>query len=104
LCLATAVLAAGGALSGTITDITDQTAYNVGGEVRIRLQSGSNATASIRYAGENTPAVTDIPISGTDYVPLWKVPWEARTGRYEVDVTPEGGSTVRAATSFAIHR
>ncbi|MGI8961678.1 MAG: hypothetical protein ACR2IV_18335 [Bryobacteraceae bacterium] len=53
--------------------VTNKTTYNVGEDVLVRLPSGTSATASIRYAGENRPAVTDIPITGADYRRLWKV-------------------------------
>ncbi len=84
--------------------VTDYTNYNAGSEVRIRLQSGANATASIRYAGEQSPVAAGIAVRGSDYAPLWNIPWNARTGRYEVDLTPAGGAPVHNATSFAVHR
>jgi hypothetical protein len=33
-----------------------------------------------------------------------EIPWEARTGRYEVDFTPAGGEPIQTATSFVVHR
>jgi hypothetical protein len=80
--LAVAVLTANSARRADVVAVTDNTTYNVGDQVNIRLHPGTNATASIRYAGESSPAIADVPISGTDYKALWKVPWEARTGRY----------------------
>src|SRR5437762_8679192 len=92
------------ALSADLAAITDRKSYNVGAQVRIRFEPATSATASIRYAGEEKPVVTEIPIAGAEYKPLWDVPWTARTGRYEVDLARTGGSTIRAATSFAVHR
>ncbi len=86
------------------TAITDHTSYNAGSSVRIRLGEGGSATASLRYAGEQTPLGPAIPIKGGDYQPLWTVPWNARTGRYEVDLTSSAGPVIRNATSFAVHR
>jgi hypothetical protein len=42
-------------------------------------------------------------VPGSEYVHLWSIPWNARTGRYEVDITA-GGNQIRNATSFAVHR
>ncbi len=92
------------AICAEVTAVTDHKMYNVGSAVRIRLVAGKNATAAIRYAGEEKPLVAEIPISGAEYAPLWNVPWTARTGRYEVDVTSAEKTTVRAATSFAVDR
>lgn len=87
-----------------VTAVTDHKMYNVGSAVRIRFLGGKNATAAIRYAGEEKPLIADIPIAGAEYAPLWNVPWTARTGRYEVDVTPAGKTMIRGATSFAVDR
>ncbi len=38
------------------------------------------------------------------YQPLWRIPWDARTGRYEVDLKVAGGNTIRGAAGFAVHR
>jgi hypothetical protein len=67
------------------------------------LQQVTNATASIRYAGEQRPIKPGIAVHASDYVHLWSIPWNARTGRYEVDLTAEG-KQIRNATSFAVHR
>jgi hypothetical protein len=53
--LAVAVLTANGARCADIVAVTDNTTYNVGDQVNIRLHPGTNATASIRYAGESSP-------------------------------------------------
>ena len=92
------------ALAAGVTAITDNTSYNAGSVVRIRLQPAANITASIRYAGEEKPVAAGILLYGSDYVDLWTIPWDARTGRYEVDLAPTSGPAIRAATSFAVHR
>jgi LmbE family N-acetylglucosaminyl deacetylase len=87
--------------------VTDNTAYDVGSEVRVRLvqtQTGGSGLSdpalteilvTVRYAGEQQPVAPGIAIpcspsvgskSSSDYSLLWKVPLEARTGRYEVDI------------------
>ena len=84
--------------------ICDLTNYNVGDEVRIRLQAPLHALLRIRYAGEQALAAKDTPISGISYTDVWKIPSDARTGRYEVDLTPDGSHAISNATSFAVHR
>ena len=92
------------ALTAEITAVTDYTNYNTDSEVRMRLEGAGDVTAAIRYAGEDKPLATAIKIHGREYSNLWAVPWDARTGRYEVDLTTGGGNTIRNATSFAVHR
>src|SRR5947209_2336771 len=87
-----------------ITAVMDNTTYNAGSEVRLRLTPAASVKASVRYAGEEKPLVTDVPVSGADYLRLWTVPWDAPTGRYEVDLTTGGGRVVRNAGSFGVHR
>ncbi len=103
--LLAAALQAGRLLGADLVAVVDNTSYNAGSEVRLRASGATaGATASVRYAGENKPVAANIPVnaSGT-YAALWAVPWEARTGRYEVDIT-QSGSTTRNAVSFAVHR
>ncbi len=87
-----------------VVAITDNTNYNVGTVVSLRLEPARKATVTIRYAGEDQPVASALPVSGSDYAPLWTVPWNARTGRYLVDLTSSGGATVRGVASFAVHR
>ncbi len=84
--------------------VTDETNYNVGTEVRVRLVPSGTAAASIRHAGDTNPVASGAALSGDEYVPVWKIPWDARTGRYEVDLHLTGGALIRNATSFAVHR
>lgn len=92
------------AYAAQLTAITDETNYNAGSEVQLRLQPGTEATATIRYAGEGSAVATGIRVHGDQYAHLWTVPWSARTGRYEVDLQTAGGNNIHSATSFAVHR
>src|SRR5690349_20519215 len=85
--------------------VVDNTSYNAGAEVRLRISgTAAGATAAVRYAGETNAIAANIPIVASgDYAHLWSVPPDARTGRYEVDIN-DGGTTVRNATSFAVYR
>ncbi len=87
-----------------VVAVADYTNYNVGDVVRIRLQPATKARISIRYAGQHTPVVNDFPVSGSGYAGIWKIPGNAQTGRYELDLTPASGTTEKNATSFAVHR
>jgi LmbE family N-acetylglucosaminyl deacetylase len=85
--------------------ITDQTNYNVGSQVMARLAPSEEVTASIRYAGENQSLASGIHLKGAGYQLLWKIPWNAKTGRYEIDlIFPKGAPPVRNTASFAVHR
>ena len=93
------------ARAAEVAAVADYTNYNVGDIVRIRLQPAKQAaTISIRYAGQDKPAVSNIRVSGAEYSPIWKIPADAGTGRYDVDLTTNTGKTIENATSFAIHR
>ncbi len=102
--LIAAFLATGYSVAAELSAITDQKAYNVGDTIRIRLDPGANGTATIRYVSEKQAVATGIPVTGAAYTSLWKVPWTARTGLYEVDVSVAGKANVRTAASFAVHR
>lgn len=86
------------------TAITDHTNYNVGSTVLVRLEPGIKAIASIRYAGEAKSIASNIHLSGAEYESLWTIPWNAQTGRYEVDLTLRDGKSIHDAASFAVHR
>ena len=90
--------------SASVAAITDFTNYNAGSEVLIRLAPAANATISIRYAGEETPVVNSIRVNKDTYQPVWLIPWDARTGRYEVDLQIGAATPVRNAATFAVHR
>ena len=44
------------------------------------------------------------PLSGAEYESIWTIPWNAQTGRYEVDLTLPDGKSIQGAGSFAVHR
>lgn len=104
LSLISLTITAATSLAAQTAVATDQTNYNVGSPVLVRATSSAAAVASIRYAGESTPLVQGVPIKGTDYQPLWTIPTNARTGRYEIDLAPASGAPIRDIASFAVHR
>jgi len=104
---------------------TDHISYNLGAEVRLAVvgprttSQPSNVVATLRYAGEGKPLhEMALPLaavrSGTGpsarYVPIWQVPADARTGRYEIDLQARDSKSQQvvlnlpAAASFAVHR
>ena len=109
--------------------VTDNVSYNVGMEVRIKVflppsdHFGSapiDISANVRYAGEqkylkekNLEIARGVTLgakeSATEYCPLWKIPEEARTGRYEVVLQLSGSPSAMYAqevpvTSFCVYR
>ena len=104
---------------------TDNISYNVGAEVRLAVAGPgttlqpSNFVVTLRYAGESKP-LHETPVqlppahSGAGdtnrYVPIWQVPADARTGRYEIDLQARDSKSHRvilnlpAAAAFAVHR
>src|SRR5450759_2634533 len=99
--LLAAALQTGRLFCADLVAVVDNTSYNAGSDVRLRASGAvAGAVASVRYAGENKPVAASVPVNASGgYAALWAVPWEARTGRYEVDIT-QSGSTTRNATSF----
>ena len=131
------VLAAGIALTAlcawpqdTLKAVTDNVSYNAGSEVRLKIflspsehprSAPFDISANIRYAGEkeflrerNVEIASHLNPGGkemaTEYHTLWKIPEEARTGRYEVDVvltdsqSHEALPVLRRVASFAVYR
>jgi len=114
----------------TLKAVTDNVSYNAGSEVRLKIflapsdhprSAPFDISANIRYAGEkefleerNVKIASHLNPGGketaTEYHPLWKIPEEARTGRYEVDViltdsqSHEALRVARRVTSFAVYR
>ncbi|MCL5005625.1 MAG: PIG-L family deacetylase [Acidobacteria bacterium] len=107
--------------------VTDKTSYNVGSQVLMRLVPAPGAAVpldvvfapTVRYAGESRPEFTtpssevwSLPTgsAGGSYSPLWTIPANARTGRYEIDlvgyakVSGQIVIKVHQAGSFAVHR
>ncbi len=83
---------------------TDQTNYNVGSAVLIRSATKGEHVASIRYAGESAPLQTGIHLKAGAYQLLWTIPWDAKTGRYEIDLTTREGKLTSGVAGFAVHR
>jgi LmbE family N-acetylglucosaminyl deacetylase len=130
------VLAVGIALSATgawpqetFKAVTDNVSYNVGSEVRLKIilppsgHYGSapfDISANIFYAGDEKYLLEkSVEIarsmtlgakeSATDYHTLWKIPEDARTGRYEVIVALGGSQSVLNAqqvphATFSVYR
>jgi len=109
--------------------VTENVSYNVGSQVRVKVilppagSSGSapiDISANLRYAGEqkylepkNVQIARGITLgakeSATEYYPLWKIPEDARTGRYEVVLALSGSPSVVngqavPVTSFPVYR
>lgn len=116
--------------------VTDNISYNVGETVRLRVvlphpasaerpasggvETPVDLTATIRYAGESEPLLRDLPLASsfvaskadytTDYREVWQVPYAAKTGRYEVDLTARRAKSPQViwnlphAAAFTVHR
>jgi len=112
---------------GSVLAVTNRTSYNVGAEVLLRLVPAPGASvradlvfsATVRYEGESPAVFTSAPSqvwtcpSGavtSPYSVLWKIPQDAPTGRYEVDllgydrVSGQIVAKVPQAGSFAVYR
>ena len=109
--------------------VTDNVSYNMGSQVRVKVvlppadsfgAAPIDISANLRYAGEqkylepeNVQIARGITLgakeSATEYYPLWKIPEDARTGRYEVVLALSGSPSVVNAqavpvTSFSVYR
>ena len=102
--------------------VTDNISYNVGETVRLRIAAGQSTSArdyriTLRYAGESKPLLDRSPLAplkssagGDEYRDAWKVPTNARTGRYEIDLvgldpkTHQEAVSLKRAAAFAVHR
>ena len=107
--------------------VTDRITYNAGEEVWIRIVPASPQAVhtldsylfAVRYVGEGKPLLDGIVLGGnergaaspsTSYRLLWKVPLDARTGRYEVDLRvqdPKSHEVIQEIPricSFVVHR
>ncbi len=112
---------------GSVLAVTNRTDYDVGSEVLMRLVPAPGASiradlvfsATVRYDGEAQALFTTPPShvwkcsSGSaagPYSVLWKIPLDARTGRYEIDllgydrISGEIVFKVHQAGSFAVYR
>jgi LmbE family N-acetylglucosaminyl deacetylase len=114
----------------TLRAVTDNVSYNVGSEVRLKVSlppsqlsrsAPFDISANIRYAGEKEfLEKRDVQIASrvspggketaTDYHTLWRIPEDARTGRYEVDAvltdsqSHEALVVARRVASFSVYR
>ncbi len=131
--LVAAIIVVSGAGRGygqeSVRVVTDRPTYDAGSEARLEvLFPGANTSnlgsldlsATVRYAGESSAVTGPVTVSrafvpsaekpSTGYQPLWKIPADARTGRYEVDIVArESGSSqsrfdISNAVSFAVYR
>jgi LmbE family N-acetylglucosaminyl deacetylase len=107
--------------------VTNRTSYDVGSEVLMRLAPAQGASvrgnlvfsATVRYDGESRAVYTTSPSrtwscpsdpAASSYSLLWKIPADARTGRYEIDLLGydliSGETIIKAqqAGSFAVYR
>lgn len=109
--------------------VTDRPTYDAGTEVKIEVlfQRGDaskpgalDLSATVRYAGERGVVTGPIDVAqgftpseerlSTGYQPLWKIPADARTGRYEVDLVARVAGSSQAAIrlpgaiTFAVYR
>ncbi len=111
----------------SVVAVTDRTTYNVGSEVLMRLVPAPGASvpsnisfsATVRYEGDSrvmyaTPssqvwACSEGPAKGS-YSTLWRIPADARTGRYEIDllgydrISRRVSFKIPGAGSFAVYR
>jgi LmbE family N-acetylglucosaminyl deacetylase len=126
---AMATLSAAARAQGSATAYTDHIAYNAGSTVQLNVQfppsmaslpSAVDLAATVRYAGETAPVVSQVSLVKNFTVPesarsigyraLWKVPSDAAAGRYLVDLVITNGqthevvSTLQGAASFAVYR
>ncbi|HET7213165.1 MAG TPA: PIG-L family deacetylase [Terriglobia bacterium] len=111
----------------SVIAVTNRTSYDAGSEVLMRLAPAPGASvrsdmvfsAKIRYAGASKPVYTTLPSqtwrllegpAGSSYSLLWKIPADARTGRYEINllgydrISGQTFFTARQAGSFAVYR
>jgi LmbE family N-acetylglucosaminyl deacetylase len=111
----------------SVLAVTNQTSYNIGSEVLMRLvpAQGTSAcdnvafSATVRYEGDSKAVYTTSPSqvwtcpegqAAGSYSPLWKIPADALTGRYEIDlmgydkISSQLTTKIRGAGSFAVYR
>jgi LmbE family N-acetylglucosaminyl deacetylase len=111
----------------TVLAVANRTSYNAGSEVLMRLVPAPGASirdglvfsATVRFAGETQAVYTTppsqvwtcpSPSAVSSYSSLWKIPADAPTGRYDIDLLGSdrisGEIVVKApqAGSFAVYR
>jgi LmbE family N-acetylglucosaminyl deacetylase len=115
--------------AATLQAYTDNIGYNAGSLVQLKIlfppsdssmQRSVDVKASIRYAGESKPVLSEHPIiaassraqdkSFTEYRGLWQIPASAKTGRYEIDLDGVDAKSRQSifhlanAASFVVYR
>ena len=104
----------------SLESVTDRVTYNAGDQVRLRIifpspeaeQTRARYLFAVRYEGEEKPVADGLALgnpagSPQGYRLLWKVPPEARAGRYEIDVrgqSPASQQDITRLCSFVVHR
>jgi LmbE family N-acetylglucosaminyl deacetylase len=100
---------------------TNKVTYNAGEAVELRLippspealRSLDSYLFTLRFAGDEKPVVKRVTLGeddGVGYRLLWKVPRDARTGRYEIDLRVEDPAShqviedIPRISSFVVHR
>jgi LmbE family N-acetylglucosaminyl deacetylase len=103
--------------------VTDRTTYNAGDAVQLRLifpapqkeRPKVAYTFAVRYVGDDKPMAKGLSLGAadgnfTDYHALWRTPANARTGRYEIDLSVKNAKSGEASEdfphicSFVVHR
>ncbi len=112
-------LAAGAAHASTaLRVVTDRSDYNVGAVVYVAVAAPDSKLAppstdwrfTLRYDGDSQPLLDHAALrenpggSAAAFRELWRIPENARTGRYTLAVAPSAGDTARDAASFAVYR
>jgi LmbE family N-acetylglucosaminyl deacetylase len=109
--------------------VTERITYNVGEQVWLRfipaspqeIDARDRDVFSVRYAGDEKPVAKGLNLGEKQrlgeaeppilrYKPLWRVPLDARTGRYDVDLRVEDPHShkviqeIPSICSFVVHR
>ncbi len=102
--------------------VTDRITYNVGDSVQLRIISPTPQVEpevhyglAVRFAGETKPVADNLTLETVNGHPeiyhlLWKIPANARPGRYEIDLRDEDPKSHQIASetpnvcSFVVHR
>ena len=112
-----------------ITVVTDQTSYNVGAVVRVRIVAAGelglahplDLSGTLRYAGETQAILHRTlarsfspsgPAHSTEYRDYWTIPRDASTGRYDISLEaldsashqPAAQQPENSIASFVVHR
>jgi len=104
----------------SLESVTDRVTYNAGDQVRLRIifpspeaeQTRARYLFAVRYEGEEKPVADGLVLGNPDGSPpgyrlLWRVPPEARAGRYEIDMrgqNPAAPQDITRLCSFVVHR